>query len=146
MSALPYSESSLFTCHRNGLITLAVFHFAFCVYVLFRFFFSFLCIFAINYPLCIVWSGECFQFDLAFLNYPLLKKKKKKHNPNVFEWSSRDVSPLLNGHSLFEACWNSSESCAYRFESLLAHLSERLDYLNEFEWRLRRVKVENIAE
>ena len=23
--------------------------------------------------------------DLAFVNYPLLKKRKKKHNPNFFE-------------------------------------------------------------
>ena len=35
--------------------------------------------------------------------------------------------------------------CAYRFEPLLAHLSERWNYLNEFEWSVRRVKVENIA-
>ena len=56
-----------------------------------------------SYPLGIVWLGECFQFDLAFINYPLLKKKKKNHNPKFFEWSSREVSPELNSHSLFEA-------------------------------------------
>ena len=37
------------------------------------------------------------------------------------------------------------KSCAYRFEPLLTHLSERWDYLNEFEWSVRRVMVENIA-
>ena len=45
------------------------------------------------YPLGVLWSGECFQFNLAFVNYPLLKKKKKKYNPTFFEWSSREVSP-----------------------------------------------------
>lgn len=38
-----------------------------------------------------------------------------------------------------------SVSCAYRFEPLLTNLSERWDDLNEFEWSMRRVKVENIA-
>ena len=71
---------------------------------------------------------------------------KKKHNRKFFEWSSREVSPLLNSHSLFEARSSSSESCAYRFEPLVAHLSERWDYLNKMEWSVRRVKVENIAD
>ena len=38
-----------------------------------------------------------------------------------------------------------SEGCEYRFEPLLVNLGERWDYLNEFEWSVRRVCVENMA-
>ena len=75
------------------------------------------------------------------MSYFLRKKKVRKK----IEWRSREVSPKLNVHSLFEARSSMSESCAYRFEPLLVNLSERWDYLNEFEWSIRRVWVENIA-
>ena len=96
-----------------------------------------------NYPLGIVWSGECFQFDLAFVNYPLLKKKKKKSK--IFRVELEGGITLTQRSLTFRGSLELSESCAYRFEPLLAHLSERWDYLNEFEWSVRRVKVENIA-
>ena len=38
-----------------------------------------------------------------------------------------------------------SEGCAYRFGQLFVNLSEPWDYLNEFEWSVRRVWVENMA-
>ena len=39
-----------------------------------------------------------------------------------------------------------SEGCAYQFGPLLVNLSDRWDYLNEFEWSIRRMLVENMAE
>ena len=39
-----------------------------------------------------------------------------------------------------------SEGFAYLFGPLLVNLSKRWDYLNEFEWSVRRVWVENMAE
>ena len=78
---------------------------------------------------------------------PALRKSERIKVPKIFEWRSREVSPKLNryDHSLFEARSSMSESCAYRFEPLLVNLSERWDYLNAFEWSIRRVWVENIA-
>ena len=38
-----------------------------------------------------------------------------------------------------------SEGCAYRFGPSLVNLSERWDYLNEIEWSVRRVWLENMA-
>ena len=85
-----------------------------------------------------------FSLSSSLRKLPIIEEKEEKNiTQNFFEWSSREVSLLLNGHSLFEARPSSSESCAYRFEQLLAHMSERWDYLNEFEWSERRVKVEN---
>ena len=55
------------------------------------------------------------------------------------------MSPLLNSHSVFEARSSMSEGCAYRFGPLLVNLSEQWDNLNEFEWSVRRVLVENMA-
>ena len=55
------------------------------------------------------------------------------------------MSPLLNSHSGFEAPSSMSEGCAYQYGLLVVSLSERCDYLNEFEWSVRRVWVENMA-
>ena len=63
----------------------------------------------------------------------------------MLEWSPREVSPLLNSHSVFEARSSMSEGCAYRFGQLLVNLSERWDYLKEFKCSVRRVWVENMA-
>ena len=38
-----------------------------------------------------------------------------------------------------------SEDCAYRFGPLVVNRRERWDYLNEFEWSVRRAWVENMA-
>ena len=38
-----------------------------------------------------------------------------------------------------------SKSCAYQFEPLVFNLSERWDYLYEFEWGICRVWVENTS-
>ena len=46
---------------------------------------------------------------------------------------------------IFEARSSMSEGCAHRFGPLLVNLSERWDYLNEFEWSVHRVWVENMA-
>ena len=63
---------------------------------------------------------------LSTCSYELffLRKSEKIMIPKFFEWRSREVSPKLNVHSLFEARSSMSESCAYRFEPLLVNLSE----------------------
>ena len=81
-----------------------------------------------------VWPVECCQH--ALMRY-FRRKSEKIEIPKIFEWRSREVSPKLNVHSLFEAHSSMSEGCAYRFEPLLVKLSERWDYLNEFEWGIR---------
>ena len=55
------------------------------------------------------------------------------------------MSPLLNSHSVFEARSSMSEDCAHRYGPVVVKLSERWDYVNEFEWSVRRVWVENMA-
>ena len=96
----------------------------------------------LTYHLSKAGSEECFQFVLIFANYPFLSKK---YYPTIFELSSREVSPKLNSHSVFEARLSMSEGCAHRLGPLLVNLSERLDYLNEFEWSVCRGWVENMA-
>ena len=64
---------------------------------------------------------------------PFSKKKRKNKILKIYEWRSRKVSPKLNVYSLFVVRPNMSESCEYRFEPLLVSLSDRWDYLNEFE-------------
>ena len=56
-----------------------------------------------------------------------------------------EVSPTLNGHSIFEAYSSVSETCAYGIEPILNNLSERGDYRIEFESSVAGVREENIA-
>ena len=83
--------------------------------------------------------------DLIISNFRKISILSKKYYPITFELSSREVSPLLNSYSGFEARSSMSEGCAYLFGPLLVNLSDPWYYLNWFEWSVRRVWVENMA-
>ena len=69
----------------------------------------------------------------------------RNKGPKIFEWRSSEVSPSLNVYSKYELSSSMSGTCAYQIEQLCAHTSDWSDYLNEFEWSMPRVWVENIA-
>ena len=86
----------------------------------------------------------CLVRGMFSIYYSLRKlsiiEENKKNIIQIFSSRARGrYHPNSTFTSLFEAPSSSSEGCAYRFEPLLANLSERWDYLNEFEWSARRV-------
>ena len=52
---------------------------------------------------------------------------------------------LLNVHSVFKDHSSVSETCEYRIERSLTHMSKWRDYLIEFEWSVPGVEEENTA-